>query len=203
MEVHMDEQVYENLKYIRKSLSAQLRGKYPYHNVPLRAKWEADGRACVVNTETGESSLGKGDAQHLRYAIITLLYDQIPQAIRTREYLKAAAEALRMQPRANEVPSPFQQQIWYDLLGFTDYNPALYVRRGYKGPVLYVYMGGYTWGELPIDEALQFWHPDTLRWELGLLYQRGAQMLEFLNSDGDWRSECEAIGACYEPLQEE
>ena len=199
----MDEQVYENLKYIRKSLSAQLRGKYPYHNVPLRAKWEADGRACVVNTETGESSLGKGDAQHLRYAIITLLYDQIPQAIRTREYLKAAAEALRMQPRANEVPSPFQQQIWYDLLGFTDYNPALYVRRGYKGPVLYVYMGGYTWGELPIDEALQFWHPDTLRWELGLLYQRGAQMLEFLNSDGDWRSECEAIGACYEPLQEE
>ena len=198
----MDKQVYENLKYIRKSLSGQLRGRYPYHNVPLRAKWEAPGLAYVYNTETGESSWGKGDSQHLRYAIITLLYDQIPQAIRTREYLKAAAEALRMQPKAKEVPSPFQQQIWYDLMGITDYNPALYVRHDCEGPVLYVYMAGYTWGELPIYEALQFWHPDTIRWELGLLYRRGVQMLEFFNSDDDWRSECEAIGAYYEPLQE-
>lgn len=97
----MDKEVYENLKYIRKSLSGQLRGKYPYHNVPLRAKWEAPGLAYVYNTETGESSWGKGDSQHLRYAIITLLYDQIPQAIRTREYLKAAAEALRMMESSN------------------------------------------------------------------------------------------------------
>ena len=199
----MDKEVYENLKYIRSSLSGQLRGKYPYYNIPLRAKWEAPGLAHVYNTKTGESSWGKGDAQHLRYAIITLLYDQIPQAIRTREYLKAAAEALRMQPKANEVPSPFQQQIWDDLMGITDYNPALYVRRDYKGPVLYVYMEGYTWGELPIVEALQFWHPDNIRWELGLLYRRGVQMLEFLDGGGDWRSECEAIGAYYEPLKEE
>lgn len=199
----MDKEVYENLKYIRKSLSGQLRGKYPLPQRPLRAKWKAPGLARVYNAKTGESSWGKGDAQHLRYAIVTLLYDQIPKAIRTREYLKAAAEALRMQPMANEVPSPFQQQIWNDLMGITDYNPALYVRRGEKGPVLHVRLGDYTWGELPIDEALQFWHPDTIRRELGLLYRRGVQMLEFFNSDGDWRSECEAIGAYYEPLQDE
>lgn len=198
----MDKEVYENLKYIRSSLSGQLRGKYPYSNSPLRANWEADGLARVVNTETGESSWGKGDAQHLRCAIIDLLYDQIPQAVRLREYLKAAAEALRMEPTAKEMPSPFQQQIWADLMGITDYNPAMYVRRGEKGPVLHVRLGDYTWGELPINEALQFWHPDTIRWELGLLYRRGVQMLEFFNGDGDWRSECEACGAYYEPLQE-
>ena len=199
----MDNKVYENLKYIRNSLRGQLRGKFPYHNIPLRANWEADGLARVVNTETGESSWGKGDSQHLRSAIINLLYDQIPQAVRLREYLKAAAETLREEPGANETPAPFQQQIWADLMGITDYNPALYVRRGGKGPVLHVRLGDYTCGELPIVEALQFWHPDTIRWELGLLYRRGVQMLEFLDGDGDWRSECEAIGAYYEPLKEE
>lgn len=198
----MAKQVYENLKYIRSSLSGQLRGKYPYHNIPLRAKWEAPGLAYVYNTETWESSLGKGDSQHLREAIIDLLYDQIPQAFRLREYLKAAAEALRMEPKATEVPSPFQQRIWDDLMGITDYNPALYVRRGEKGPVLHVRLGDYTWGELPIDEALQFWHPDTIRSELYLLYHKGSQMLDFFEGWDDWRSECEAIGAYYEPLQE-
>lgn len=197
------DKVYENLKYIRSSLRGQLRGKHPYHNVPLRAYWEAEGLARVVNTETGESSRGKGDAQHLRYAIITLLYDQIPQAVRIREYLKAAAEALRMEPATKETPSPFQQQIWADLMGFTEYNPALYVRRGEKGPVLHVRLGDYTWGELPIDEALQFWHPDTIRWELSWLYYKGAQMLDaFEDEDADWRTECKALGAYYEPLQE-
>lgn len=199
----MDKEVYENLKYIRSSLSGHLRGKCHYHNVPLRAHWEAEGLARVVNTETGESSWGKGDAQHLRYAIITLLYDQIPQAVRLREYLKAAAEALRMEPATKETPSPFQQEIWADLMGITDYNPALYVRRGENGPVLHVRLGDYTWGALPIDEALQFWHPDTIRWELGLLYRRGSQMLDFYDGWDEWRFECEAIGAHYDPLQEE
>lgn len=199
----MDNKVYENLKYIRSSLSGQLRGKYPYHNIPLRANWEAEGLARVVNTETGESSWGNGDSQHLRYAIITLLYDKIPQAVRLREYLKAAAEALRMVPDTKETPAPFQQQLWSDLMGITDHNPALYVRRGGNGPVLHVRLGDYAWGELPIDEALQFWHPDTIRWELGLLYQRGSMMLDFMDGWDDWRSECEAMGAHYDPLQEE
>lgn len=199
----MDKEVYENLKYIRSSLSGQLRGKYHYHNVPLRANWEAEGLARVVNTETGESSLGKGDSQHLRYAIVTLLYDQIPQVVRLREYLKAAAEALREEPVSRETPAPFQQQIWNDLIGITDYNPALYVVRSDKGPLLRVRVEGFVWGELPIDEALQFWHPDTIRWELLLLYRKGSQMLDFIEAWDDWRSACEAIGAYYEPLKEE
>lgn len=52
----MDKEAYENLKYIRSSLRGQLRGKYHYHSFPLRANWEAEGLARVVNTETGESS---------------------------------------------------------------------------------------------------------------------------------------------------
>lgn len=198
----MDNEVYTNLKYIRSSLRGQLRGKYPYHNIPLRANWEADGLARVVNTETGESSWGKGDSQHLRSAIIALLYDQIPQAVRLHEYLKAAAEALREEPGAKETPAPFQQQIWADLMGITDYNPALYVRRGGKGPVLHVRLGDYTCGELPIEEALQCWHQDTIRAELYLLYHKGSLMLDFLDGWEDWRAECASIGAIYDPLQE-
>ena len=199
----MDDKVYENLKYIRSSLSGQLRGKYPYHNIPLRANWEADGLARVVNTETGESSWGKGDSQHLRCAIINLLYDQIPQAIRLREYLKAAAEALLENHHTQEIPAPFQQQIWTDLLGVTEYNPPLYVVRSAAGPMLRVRMEGFVWGGLSINEALQFWSPDTIRWELFRLYHKGTQMLDaFKDGDADWRSECEAIGAYYEPLQE-
>lgn len=196
------DKVYENLKYIRSSLSGQLRGKYPYHNVPLRARWHSPGLAVIENMETGDTWFGDGSSHDIRKAILCLLHEQIPQGIRLREYLKAAAEALRV-GKAKEVPSPFWQTIWQDLMGSTTHDPELFVLAGDKGPVLRVRMGDYVWGGLPINEALQHWSFGDIRWELLRLYCKGTQMLDaFADEDADWRTECKAIGAYYEPLQE-
>lgn len=195
----MDDKVYENLKYIRSSLSGQLRGKQPYYNIPLQARWQAPGLAHIYHMETGESSWGKGDSQHLRFAIITLLYEQIPQAVRLREYLKAAAEALRAKPGVKEVYSPLQQQIWVDLIGRPKYNPTLTILDTEVGPVFRVRHGNYVCGWLEINKALQYWDVNTLRKELSKLYYIGVQLTE-----GD---ECGVglmdlpSGTTYEPLE--
>lgn len=200
----MDDKVYENLKYIRSSLRGQLRGK-PYHtNCPLRAHWHIPGLAVIENVETGDVCYGDGSSGDIRWAILDLLYEQIPQAVRLREYLKAAAEALRAKPGANEVYSPFQQRIWDDLLDSPEYNPTLVVQDGDDGPILRVRMDVYVWGGLNIAKALQYYDTDSIRWELAHLYFNGSQMIEAYEDDEcPWRDVCEEMGAVYEPLQED
>jgi hypothetical protein len=200
----MDDNIYENLKYIRSSLRGQLRGK-PYHsNCPLRAHWQSPGLAVIENVETGDVWYGDGSSGDIRWAIIDLLYDQIPQAVRLREYLKAAAEALNAKPGAKEVYSPFQQRIWEDLIDRPKYSPALVVQGSDEGPILRVRMNGYVWGDFHIDKALQHPETDSIRWELSRLYFKGSQMIEAYEDDEcPWRDVCEGLGAVYEPPQEE
>lgn len=64
------DKVYENLKYIRSSLSGQLRGKYPYRNVPLRARWHSPGLAVIENMETGDTWFGDGSSYDIRKSIL-------------------------------------------------------------------------------------------------------------------------------------
>ena len=197
----MDDKVYENLKYIRSSIQGQLRGKPYYANYPLRAHWQSPGLAVIENVETGDTWYGDGSSLDIRKAILSLLNDQIPQGVRLREYLKAAADALR-ESKTKETPAPFSQTIWSNLLGDTIYDPELYVLNSDKGPVLRVRVGSYVWGGLPVNEALQHWSLDNIRWELFWLYHKGTQMLAAFNDGYDWRAAYEALGALYEPLQE-
>mgnify|MGYP000871189157 CR=1 FL=1 len=199
----MDDKVYENLKYIRSSIQGQLRGKPRYTNCPLRAHWQSPGLAVIENVETGDVWYGDGSSGDIRWAIIDLLYEQIPQAVRLREYLKAAAEALRAVPGAKEVYSPFQQRIWDDLIDQSKYNPTLVVQDSDKGPILCVRMDTYVWGGFSIDKALQYHETGSIRRELARLYFKGSQMLEAYEDDEcPWRDACEKLGATYEPLQE-
>lgn len=197
-----------NLKYIRTCIRQQLRGKPHWPLVqPLRAEYDGldgQGRPLVLVTDTrnGSSLHVVDNSWGHRMAILQLMQEDLPQAVRMREYLRAATTIPEGWEGSHETPFwYFQQEVWDDLIGDAPYNPDLVILHTDEGPFLRVRCGCYVWGGLDLNKALQYWDDPSILVELSKLYHAGVQMIE--GHDDTLGLMDPPEGMEYDPLQEE
>lgn len=201
----MDEKQHST-KYLRTCIRQQLKGKPHWPLVqPLRAEYDRVtglGKPLVLVTDirNGNSVHVPDDSWGHRAAILKLMHEDLPQEVRLREYLRAAAGIPENLRGVHETPFYyFQQDLWTDLIGDAQYNPTLHILDTEGGPVFRVRHGNYVCGWLEINKALQYWDVNTLRKELSKLYYIGVQLTE-VEEHGLGLMDLPS-GTTYEPLE--